>query len=74
MANNAHFKTAHAGQSPQLIIRDDRGAPILERELPTSVTEPSQADQELEAAGWTRNASSEWTEADDGWVVPVVPS
>ena len=73
MANNAHFVTVSAG-SPWLVIRNDRGAPVTELELPTSVTEPAQADEHLRAAGWTRSASAEWTKADDGWVVPVVPS
>lgn len=74
MANNAHFITARGGKAPMLTVRDDRGSPIKELELPESITKPEEADEELRAAGWTRSGSVEWTEASDGWVAPVVPS
>lgn len=74
MANNAHFVTAQSGSGPKVIVRDDRGVPVTELDLPSSVTEPAQADDELRAAGWTRRDSTDWSEASDGWVVPVVPA
>ncbi|GAB2752970.1 hypothetical protein GCM10027174_30320 [Salinifilum aidingensis] len=74
MANNAHFVTSGPGAYARVIIRDDRGAPVTELDLPEEVTEPTQADAELRAAGWTRRSDTEWTQADDGWVVPVVPT
>lgn len=74
MANNAHFVTSNSGASAKVIVRDDRGIPVTELDLPSSVTEPAQADEELRAAGWARRPSAEWTEADDGWVVPVTPT
>ncbi|TWF95400.1 hypothetical protein FHU35_12395 [Saccharopolyspora dendranthemae] len=74
MANNAHLVTAGESPGSWLVIRDDRGSTITELELPHSVTEPAQAEKHLHEAGWSRSASAEWTRADDGWVVPVVPS
>lgn len=71
MANNAHFINTTPG-TPTIVVRDDRGASIVELELQNSVAESGQADDELRAAGWTRSA--DWTTADDGWVAPVVPS
>jgi hypothetical protein len=70
MANNAHF--INAPQEPTIVIRDDRGASVVELELPVNVREPASVDDELRAAGWTRTA--EWTTTDDGWIAPVVPS
>lgn len=67
---NAHFMTARSGGTPSLTVRDDRGTPMTELELPRSITDPAQAEDELRAAGWARSA--DWTEADDGWVAPVV--
>lgn len=74
MANNAHFITASGRANPRLVVRDDRGAAVTELELPQSITVPEQAEDELRAAGWTRSDSVAWTEADDGWVAPVMPS
>lgn len=74
MANNAHFITAKGDAKPRVVVRDDRGAAITELELPESVTKPDEVDEELRAAGWSRSSSVQWTEADDGWVAPVVPS
>ncbi len=74
MANNAHFIVAAKGNAPKLIVRDDRGAAVVELDLPPSVDEPGQADEHLRSAGWTRSGSVVWTKADDGWVAPVVPS
>lgn len=71
MADNAHLVTSGDRDSPTLVVRDDRGSPIVEIDLPDSVSEPSQADDELRAAGWTRSGNVPWTEANDGWVVPV---
>ncbi len=71
MASNAHFINSAIGQ-PTLVVRDDRGAPIVELELQNTVAETGQADEELRTAGWVRSA--EWTTADDGWVAPVVAS
>ena len=70
MANNAHFKTS--GTTPFVIVRDDRGSPITNRELPAGQHRPEHADEQLRAAGWTRSA--DWTTADDGYLAPVVPS
>ncbi|WP_243791840.1 hypothetical protein [Saccharopolyspora gloriosae] len=72
MANNAHFITANTGGVPAVIVRDDRGTPVTKLELPAEKSTPEQADEELAAAGWTRE--TDWTAADDGWVVPVVPA
>lgn len=72
MANNAHFITANAGGAPVVIVRDDRGTPVTKLELPAEKSKPEHADEELSAAGWSRQA--DWSAADDGWVVPVVPS
>jgi hypothetical protein len=72
MANSAHFISAGTGRPPVITVRDDRGAPITELELPDTVFEPGQADDELRAAGWSRSA--DWATADDGWIAPVVPS
>ncbi len=72
MANNAHFITAGTRRAPMITVRDDRGAPITELELPAAISEPGEADSELRAAGWSRSA--DWTTANDGWVAPVVPS
>ncbi|MHA6800513.1 hypothetical protein [Bounagaea algeriensis] len=74
MANNAHFVTSQAGAHARVTVRDDRGAPVTELDLPAGVNEPTQADAELRAAGWTRRPDAEWTQADDGWVAPVVPT
>lgn len=70
MANNAHFKTS--GTTPVVIVRDDRGSPITNLELPAGQHNPEHADEQLRAAGWTRSAA--WTTADDGYLAPVVPS
>ncbi|MBA8825919.1 hypothetical protein FHX42_003285 [Saccharopolyspora lacisalsi] len=72
MANTAHYIAASAEHAPVITVRDDRGAEIVELQLPHSTTEPGQAEEELRAAGWTRSA--EWTTANDGWVAPVMPS
>lgn len=72
MVNSAHFISAGTGRGPVITVRDDRGAPITELELPASVSEPGQADTELRAAGWSRSA--DWAAADDGWIAPVVPA
>ncbi|GAA3362929.1 MULTISPECIES: hypothetical protein [Saccharopolyspora] len=72
MANNAHFITANSGGPPVVVVRDDRGSPVTELELPAGDARIERADAELGAAGWTREV--EWTAADDGWVVPVVPA
>jgi|GEM_PF-6741631 len=69
MAENAHFRTAGSGGVPVLTVRDDRGVPMRELELPHGVTNTAQADDELRAAGFVRSA--DWTETDDGWVAPV---
>ena len=71
MANNAHFINATNGH-PTIVVRDDRGASITELELQNAVAAEGQADDELQIAGWVRSA--DWTEADDGWVAPVVAS
>lgn len=72
MANTAHFISAKAGRAAVITVRDDRGSPITEIELPESPSSPGETDETLRNAGWTR--SSDWSTADDGWVVPVVPS
>ena len=72
MANTAHFISAKSGQAPVITVRDDRGSPITEIELPESTSSPGETDETLRNAGWTRSA--DWSTADDGWVVPVVPS
>ncbi|MGJ7908661.1 hypothetical protein ACOQFL_19515 [Actinopolyspora sp. H202] len=72
MANTAHFITATEDDNPVLTVRDDRGAEVTELELPPTVSEPTEADDELLAAGWSRSA--DWTTADDGYVAPVVPA
>ncbi|MEU6130923.1 hypothetical protein ABZ805_17275 [Saccharopolyspora sp. NPDC047091] len=71
MADNAHFIT-NAGGAPEIIVRDDRGSPVTRLALPAEISRPEQADEALGEAGWTRRA--DWTTADDGWVVPVVPA
>jgi hypothetical protein len=71
MANNAHFINASQG-SPTIVVRDDRGASVVELELPATMRDTAPVDDELRAAGWTRTA--EWSTADDGWIAPVVPS
>ncbi|MFR9731771.1 hypothetical protein ACL03H_21285 [Saccharopolyspora sp. MS10] len=71
MAHNAHF-IANTGSEPVIIVRDDRGTPVTKLELPVGETRPEQADAELGAAGWNREA--DWSTADDGWVAPVVPA
>lgn len=70
MANNAHLINTTRG-NPTIEVRDDRGAPIIEVELPEQ-NSPEQIDEELRAAGWSRSA--DWATASDGWVAPVVPS
>lgn len=70
MVNNAHLIRSPARGGPALIVRDDRGSPITELELPASVSEPAQADEELLAAGWSRSA--DWSATNDGWFAPVV--
>lgn len=72
MANTAHYISASATKAPVITVRDDRGAEIVELELPSSISDPGEAEGELREAGWTRSA--EWTTTDDGWVAPVVPS
>lgn len=72
MANSAHFIITGAGKAPMISVRDDRGVPITELELPATVSELGQADKELYAAGWSRSA--DWAAADDGWIAPVVPA
>jgi hypothetical protein len=72
MANTAHFISAKSGQTPIITVRDDRGSPITEIELPNSISNPGESEETLRNAGWTRSA--DWTAADDGWVAPVVPS
>lgn len=72
MANTAHYIVGSTTQAPVITVRDDRGAEIIELELPHSTTEPGQAEDELREAGWTPSAA--WTTSDDGWVAPVVPS
>ncbi len=72
MANTAHYIRGGSSETDMITVRDDRGAEIIELELPSSVSGPGQAEDELREAGWTPNA--EWTTTDDGWVVPVVPS
>lgn len=71
MAETAHFRTTSAGSGPAITVQDDRGIPIRELDLPQTVNEPGQADDELRVAGYRRSA--DWTEADDGWIAPVVP-
>ncbi len=71
MANNAHFVNTGQG-TPTIVVRDDRGASIVELDLQNHVAETGQADDELKQAGWVRSA--DWTTADDGWVAPVVAS
>jgi hypothetical protein len=71
MVNSAHFITAGARR---IVVRDDRGTAVTEVDLPASVTSPAHADEELHAAGWRRSGDTAWTEADDGWVVPVEPT
>lgn len=70
MANNAHLINTSPG-NPTIEVRDDRGAPVVELELPEQ-NSPEEIDEELRAAGWSRSAG--WTTASDGWVAPVVPS
>lgn len=70
MANNAHFN--NTGATPVVIVRDDRGSPVIELELSDGQPGPEQADERLRTAGWTRSA--DWTAASDGYVAPVVPS
>lgn len=69
MAKDAHFVSASEGTSGRLTVRDDRGIPITELELPPSVTDPAGADEELRKAGWVRGA--DWAVVDDGWIAPV---
>lgn len=71
MVDTAHFRASRSGNGPTITVRDDRGNPGRVLDLPESMTEPSQADAELQAAGFTRSAG--WTETDDGWAAPVVP-
>lgn len=70
MANTAHFRLGDEVAAPSVIVRDDRGAEIIELALPKTASEPLHADDELLAAGWNRSA--DWTTTDDGWVAPVV--
>lgn len=71
MANTAHFITVTTS-NPTIVVRDDRGASVIELEMPTGTTENDRADEELRTAGWSR--STDWTKAADGWVAPVVPA
>lgn len=71
MANNAHFINMTTG-NPTIVVRDDRGASVIELELPAGAAEAGRADEELRAAGWSRSA--DWSTAADGWVAPVVPA
>ncbi|PRW64189.1 hypothetical protein [Actinopolyspora mortivallis] len=70
MVNTAHFRLGDTAANPSVIVRDDRGAEVVELELPATIGEPVEADEELRAAGWNRSA--DWTTTDDGWVAPVV--
>lgn len=70
MADTAHFRASRSGSGPAITVQDDRGHPIRVLDLPDSMTETSQADDELRAAGYTRSA--DWTETADGWTAPVV--
>jgi hypothetical protein len=72
MANNAHFVTSGAPRAPKVTVRDDRGVPVTEIPLPDNATEPAQADEQLNDAGWFRREDATWTESTDGWVAPVV--
>ncbi|GAA2350282.1 hypothetical protein GCM10009854_30090 [Saccharopolyspora halophila] len=72
MTNTAHFISAKSGRTPVVTVRDDRGSPITEIELPESISSPGEAENTLRDAGWTRSA--DWSAADDGWVAPVVPA
>lgn len=71
MANTAHYIQGGTDETDMLTVRDDRGAEVIELELPSSISEPSQAEEELRDAGWTPSAA--WTSTDDGWVAPVEP-
>jgi len=70
MVDTAHFRSSSAGSGPRITVRDDRGNPGRVLDLPETITEPAQADDELAAAGFIRSA--DWTETDDGWAAPVV--
>ncbi|RCW45717.1 hypothetical protein DFQ14_10218 [Halopolyspora algeriensis] len=70
MANTAHLLTAGAGQEIRIVVRDDRGTSVADREL-FPASELSRADSQLRAAGWNRSA--EWIAAKDGWIAPVIP-
>lgn len=70
MTNTAHFTTPEDERIATLVVYDERGTPIVERELPSSVTEPEEVEDDLKAAGCVRTA--DWTDTDDGWTAPVV--
>lgn len=71
MANNAHFISDRSA-APTVIVRDDRGVPVTQLDLPDSTTSPGQAEAAMLGAGWIRSA--DWTQSDDGWLAPVVPA
>lgn len=72
MARTAHYRAAGTDSAPMITVRDDRGIPDRELELPPAIENPNDADGELRAAGFSRSA--DWTQVDDGWVAPVVPA
>lgn len=71
MTYDVHFIAASSGQPPLMNVRDDRGIPVTELELPPSMSGPQEVDDELRKAGWLRTA--DWTTSDDGWIAQVEP-
>lgn len=72
MAYIAHFTPARGHDTATVSIRDDRGIPAIDLELPGDIAQPQQAGDALRTNGWKPTA--DWTSASDGWTVPVVPA
>ncbi|GAA1200747.1 hypothetical protein [Prauserella alba] len=72
MARTAHYRAADTDHASAITVRDDRGVPVTELELPQGGDNQHDIDGELLAAGFSRSA--DWAKVDDGWVAPVVPA
>ncbi|MGH3097507.1 MAG: hypothetical protein ACRDMV_16105 [Streptosporangiales bacterium] len=71
MAYTAHVPGHTGGPEPELIIRDDRGTPAVQRTLAAPVDQPEDAEGILRDQGWETTAA--WTMTDQGWTAPVQP-
>lgn len=69
MAYTAHVPGHTAAPDTELIIRDDRGIPAVQRSLPAPLDSPDQAVDLLRDQGWAVTAA--WTMTDQGWTAPV---